>query len=79
MKKFGEKVQYITNSQKLDEELTNTKAKFVLFGIKESVGVKANNGIQGTETAWDSCLSSLLNTQNNHQDFVAPVFLISMH
>ena len=64
-KKFGEKVAFITNPNELDTELLNSKAKYVLFGIKESIGVKANKGNQGTETAWDSTLSSLLNTQNS--------------
>lgn len=63
--KFGQRVKFISNSKSFEDELNNSKVKFVLFGIKESVGVKANNGIQGTETAWEACLSSLLNTQNN--------------
>jgi len=64
-KKFGEKVAFITNPNDFEAELLNSKAKYVLFGIKESIGVKANKGNQGTETAWDSTLSSLLNTQNS--------------
>lgn len=64
-KKFGEKVTFITESANLDVELVDSKSKYVLFGINESIGVKANNGNQGTETAWNSCLKSLLNTQNS--------------
>lgn len=64
-KKFGEKVTFISNKEDLDIELTNSKSKYVLFGINESIGVKANNGRQGTETAWHSALKSLLNTQNS--------------
>jgi len=64
-KKFGEKVAFITNPNDFETEILNTKAKYILFGIKESIGVKANNGNQGTETAWNSTLSSLLNTQNS--------------
>lgn len=63
--KFGEKVKFITDKNKLEAELQQAKAKYVLFGIKESIGVKANKGVQGTETAWESTLNSLLNTQNN--------------
>lgn len=63
--KFGEKVKFITDKNNLEAELQASKAKYVLFGIKESVGVKANKGVQGTETAWESTLNSLLNTQNN--------------
>ena len=64
-KKFGEKVAFIANPENLSTELTVSKAKYVLFGINESIGVKANNGNQGTETAWNSTLKSLLNTQNS--------------
>ena len=63
--KFGEKVNYLNPDIHFDEALQQCNSKYVLFGIKESIGVKANMGIQGTETAWESCLKSLLNTQNN--------------
>ncbi len=64
-KKFGEKVTFISNNSDLDTELENSDSKYVLFGINESIGVKANKGRQGTETAWNSALKSLLNTQNS--------------
>ena len=64
-KKFGEKVTFITDATNLDTELVESKSKYVLFGINESVGVKANKGNQGTETAWNNALKSLLNTQNS--------------
>lgn len=64
-KKFGEKVTYVINPANFDFELVNSNSKYVLFGIPESVGVKANKGRQGTETAWNSTLKSLLNTQNS--------------
>lgn len=64
-KKFGEKVLAIDLNNEFDNELNNSSAKYVLFGIQESIGVKANKGIQGTESAWKTCLDSLLNTQNN--------------
>jgi len=64
-KKFGEKVNFIVNHNDLDNELINATSKYVLLGINESIGVKANKGNQGTENAWNSALSSLLNTQNS--------------
>jgi len=64
-KKFGEKVTFITNATNLDTELVESESKYVLFGINESIGVKANKGTQGTETAWKNTLKSLLNTQNS--------------
>lgn len=64
-KKFGEKVTFITPEIPFDEALTKSSAKYVLFGIEESIGVKANKGNQGAETAWKSALASLLNTQHS--------------
>ncbi len=64
--KFGEKVKYISDPKKLTEELQVSKAKYVLFGINESIGIKANKGIQGAETTFKNTLKSLLNTQNNN-------------
>ncbi|MCF4101262.1 formimidoylglutamase [Gillisia sp. M10.2A] len=59
--KFGEKVNFISNL----EELKSSKAKYVLFGIPEDIGVRANLGRPGAANAWKSCLKSLLNVQAN--------------
>ena len=63
--KFGEKVQTVTATSDLATKLSETKAHYVLLGICESIGVKANHGIMGTHTAWNTALTSLVNTQNN--------------
>ncbi len=47
------------------ENLKHSTAKFVLLGIPEDIGVRANNGISGAKTAWKSTLKALLNTQSN--------------
>ncbi len=59
--KFGEKVGFIESL----EELENSKAKYVLFGIPEDIGVRANLGKPGAANAWKACLKSLLNVQAN--------------
>lgn len=59
--KFGEKITFLNHI----DELQGSKAKYVLFGIPEDIGVRANNGNAGTSTAWEVCLKSLLNTQAN--------------
>jgi formiminoglutamase len=59
--KLGEKVQTI-------EQLLNIEkstAKFVLLGIPEDIGVRANYGIGGAKTAWNATLKAILNTQSN--------------
>lgn len=59
--KFGENLGFI---QSLDE-LEQHPAKYVLFGIQEDIGVRANYGKPGTSNAWKAALPSLLNIQVN--------------
>lgn len=63
--KLGERVQVASNTTDIDASLKNTKAKFVLLGVPEDIGVKANGGIGGTDTVWLPFLQSFLNTQSN--------------
>lgn len=60
--KFGEKVKFVERF----EDLKNNSAKYVLVGIPEDIGVRANYGTAGTSKAWKAALGSLLNTQHNH-------------
>lgn len=46
-------------------EIETSAAAFVLVGIPEDVGVRANHGIGGTKTAWQGTLKALLNMQSN--------------
>lgn len=59
--KLGEKVQTITDL----ENLAASSAPFVLLGIPEDIGVRANYGIAGTSTAWTPFLKAILNVQSN--------------
>lgn len=64
--KFGEKIKYPSNPEvSLNDFINETKASFVVFGIKEFAGIKANFGRVGTTHSWDVFLSSFLNIQNN--------------
>jgi len=58
--KIGEKVQL---TAALDEIATST-AKFVLIGIPEDIGVRANFGVAGSASAWQPVLKALLNIQS---------------
>lgn len=62
--KLGERIQVI-NRNDIEETLKNSKAKFVLFGIPEDIGVKANYGIGGAASNWYHFLHSFLNVQSN--------------
>jgi formiminoglutamase len=67
--KLGERLQVVTDPSKFEEFLQSAKAKFILFGIPEDIGTRANQGIGGTDTAWLSFLQSFLNIQSN--DFLS--------
>ena len=63
--KLGERLQVLSNINDIESSLKNSKAKFVLFGIPEDIGVKANGGVGGTDSCWVSFLQSFLNIQSN--------------
>jgi len=46
------------------ESLKACPARFVLLGIPEDIGVRANYGVGGTHTAWSEALKAILNLQN---------------
>lgn len=59
---IGENIQFVEATH-WDTQLANSKARFVLLGIPEDVGVRANFGIGGTHTAWQPTLKAFLNMQ----------------
>ncbi len=63
--KLGERILMINDSANLERSLELTTAKFVIVGVPEDIGVKANLGIGGTDSAWVSFLQSFLNIQSN--------------
>ncbi|MEO5996422.1 MAG: arginase family protein [Chitinophagaceae bacterium] len=63
--KLGEKIQFITNKEQLETSLQNSTARFVIFGIPEDIGVKANIGMGGADSVWEAFLSSFLNIQSS--------------
>lgn len=63
--KLGERVKYVPATQHWKEALKNTTAQYVIVGIPEDIGVKANFGIGGAATAWLPFLTSFLNVQSN--------------
>lgn len=59
--KFGEKLQFVNSL----EELDNNSAQYVLLGIREDIGVRANYGKPGSSKAWNAALQALVNIQVN--------------
>ncbi len=63
--KLGERIQVIKNPALLIDELKEITAKYVVIGIPENIGVKANGGISGTDSTWVPFLNAFLNIQSN--------------
>jgi len=61
--KIGEAIQVPLANWKSD--LKNSTAGFVIVGIPEDIGVRANYGRAGAATAFKPALDSFLNQQNN--------------
>ena len=62
--KLGERV-HILSSKNIVAGLKASPAKFVLLGLPEDIGVRANYGRGGTHTAWEPALTNILNVQSN--------------
>jgi formiminoglutamase len=63
--KIGEDVFVLKSLNNWEEELQNLNCKYVLLGIPEDIGVKANYGRGGAHTAWKPALDSFLSQQSN--------------
>lgn len=63
--KFGEEVLFGCADKSIEEQIKQTPAKFILFGIAEDIGVRANFGKPGAKNAWRTVLKTLLNIQSN--------------
>jgi len=63
--KFGEKMVTIPNEQDVAKFLKECDQQFVLFGIPEDIGIRANYGRPGASSAWESAIKSIANIQHN--------------
>lgn len=67
--RLGEMVCCEKSAGTIAEIIAETSAKYIVVGIPEDVGVKANLGRGGADTAWIPFLNSFLNIQSN--DFLS--------
>lgn len=68
IRKYETKVGEIVladSSKNLEEAIAETQAKYIIFGVPEDIGVKANLGKGGAGSSWSSFLDSFLNIQSN--------------
>lgn len=63
--KLGERLQVVENTATLSESIRQATAKYVLLGIPEDIGDKANYGSGGADSVWIPFLQAFLNIQSN--------------
>lgn len=61
--KLGEQLLFLTENSWQDALQQHT-GKFVLIGIPEDIGVRANNGVGGAHTLWEPALKAIFNVQS---------------
>jgi len=75
-RKLGEGIQFLKDDF---SDISSSKAPFVIVGIPEDMGVRANLGIGGASTAFEAFLKSFLNIQDTDflkgDDFILAGFL----
>lgn len=63
--KLGECIEVLSNPDDPESSIAQSTAPYVLIGIPEDIGVKANFGTGGADTTWFPFLNSFLNIQSN--------------
>lgn len=63
--KFGEKMLTIPKDAVITDFINNCEAQYVLFGIPEDIGIRANCGRPGAASAWENAIASIANIQHN--------------
>jgi formiminoglutamase len=63
--KIGERVQLVKEGITPAEAIAACPAKFVIAGVPEDIGIKANLGIGGAASVWVPFLQAFLNVQSN--------------
>lgn len=63
--KFGEKMLTVPKNTDILTFIKECEVKYVLLGIPEDIGVRANFGRPGAASAWDSAIKSIANIQHN--------------
>lgn len=59
--KIGEQIEVLESISAIKQ----TPAKYILFGIAEDIGIRANHGRRGASEAWEIALDTFLNLQHS--------------
>ena len=63
--KMGEVIQTLPEAGNIESSLQQSKARFVIVGVPEDIGIRANGGKAYGGSAWNAFLHSFLNIQSN--------------
>ncbi|MEO6722096.1 MAG: formimidoylglutamase [Ferruginibacter sp.] len=63
--KLGERLHVIDPNDDPQTAMLRSPAKYVVLGFPEDIGIRANYGIGGADTAWLPFLNNFLNIQSN--------------
>ncbi len=63
--RFGEKMLTVPKDVDLVAFLRECPARFVLLGIPEDIGIRANSGKTGAGSIWETALEEIANIQHN--------------
>ncbi len=74
--KFGEHIQFLSETTNIYDSLRTLDVEYVIFGIPEDVGVFANYGNRGAAKAWSATLKVLLNIQSNTYTNASKVLIL---
>ncbi|MDI9320039.1 MAG: formimidoylglutamase [Phycisphaerales bacterium] len=74
--KLGEQIQLLTPPSSWESSIQSCSAKYVLLGIPEDIGVRANAGVGGAHTAWLPFLQSFVNIQSSQEFSGAEILLL---
>lgn len=64
-KKLGKEIFTVEKTENWIAELGKHPSRYAVFGIPEDIGVRANFGRGGTQSAWDNFLRNFINIQSN--------------
>ncbi|HUQ66144.1 MAG TPA: formimidoylglutamase [Flavitalea sp.] len=63
--RIGEHVNVAEDKSNIAASIESSSSTYILFGIPEDIGIRANMGIGGANTVWEPFLSDFLNFQSN--------------
>jgi formiminoglutamase len=74
--KWGQHIQHIVHANAWQEELQQSKANYVILGLPEDIGIRANMGIAGAAETFGYAIKSILNIQHNKFQDASKVLLL---